>query len=196
MERKIVVATQNKGKMAEFKRILEPFGFVVLSMKDAGHDLDIVEDGETFADNARIKAEALWKVAGCYTLADDSGLCVDALGGAPGVHSARYMGEATSYEIKMRGLLSALSTVSEEKRTAQFVSVIAFTNPEGDTVLFDGFCEGRIGYEPKGDRGFGYDPIFMVGNRSYAQLEDHEKDALSHRGRALEKFCAYLSSQP
>ena len=185
---KLVIATNNQHKLLEFRRILEPIGFEVLSQKEAGVKVSPEENGETFAANARIKALAVYEACGLPCVADDSGLCVDALNGRPGVHSARYMGEDTAQEIKNAALLKELDGVPAEQRGAQFVSAICCVLNKEDIVECEGACRGSIGYEPLGDGGFGYDPIFMVGARSYAELSGEEKDAISHRGVALRKL--------
>lgn len=185
---KLVVATNNQHKLVEFRRILEPIGFEVLSQKEAGVSVNPEENGETFAANAKIKAMAVFEACGLPAVADDSGLCVDALDGRPGVHSARYMGEDTAQEIKNAALLKELEGIPEEKRGAQFVSAICCVLAADHMVECEGACHGSIGYEPLGDGGFGYDPIFMVDGRSYSQLSGEEKDAISHRGVALRKL--------
>lgn len=184
----LTVASKNQGKLKEFKRILEPLGFVVQSMAEAGITEDIIEDGKTFADNAVIKAMVIHRLTGGYAIADDSGLCIDALDGAPGVYSARFLGEDTPYTIKNAKVIEMLKDVPPEKRTARFVSAIAYVTAEGTCQVYEGICEGHIGFEARGERGFGYDPIFMVGDRSYSELTDAEKDSVSHRGKALAAF--------
>ena len=185
---KLVVATNNQHKLVEFRRILEPIGFEILSQKEAGVHVNPEENGETFAANAKIKALAVFEACGLPCVADDSGLCVDALDGRPGVYSARYMGEDTPQEHKNAALLNELEGVAEEKRGAQFVSAICCVLSKDDIVECEGICRGAIGYEPLGEGGFGYDPIFMVNGRSYSELSGEEKDAISHRGVALRKL--------
>lgn len=185
---KLVLASNNAHKLVEFRRILEPIGFEVLSQKEAGVKVDPDENGETFAENAKIKALAVFEACGLPCVADDSGLCVDALDGRPGVYSARYMGEDTAQEIKNAGLLKELEGVAKEDRGAQFVSAICCVLGKEDIIETVGICRGEIGYEPLGEGGFGYDPIFMVDGRSYSQLSGEEKDAISHRGEALRKL--------
>ncbi len=192
---KLVVATNNKHKLVEFRRILEPLGFEVLSQKEAGVTVNPVEDGETFAANAKIKAMAVYEACGLPSVADDSGLCVDAMNGGPGVYSARYLGEDTAQEIKNAGILKELEDVPVEKRNAHFACAICCILSKEDIIECEGKCSGSIGYEPKGDGGFGYDPIFMVGDRSYAELSPEEKDAISHRGRALEVLYGILKEK-
>ncbi len=182
---KLVLATNNQHKLVEFRRILEPIGIEVLSQKEAGVSVNPDENGETFAENAKIKAMAVYEACSLPCVADDSGLCVDALNGRPGVQSARYMGEDTPQEIKNAALLHEMSGVAKEQRGAQFVSAICCVLDKDNILECEGSCPGWIGYEPLGVGGFGYDPIFMVGERSYSQLSGEEKDAISHRGVAL-----------
>ena len=202
MEHRIIFATSNQGKMREIREILKGLGTEILSMKEAGVQADIVEDGDTFEANAVIKAKAVWEEAGGIVLADDSGLEVDALGGEPGVYSARYMGEKTSYEIKNWNLIHRLAEVPEEKRTARFVCVIAAALPDGRVLTTRGTMEGRIAYEPAGAGGFGYDPILMLPEygKTSAEITMEEKNAISHRGKALRAMKELLekrrASQP
>ena len=185
---KLVVATNNSHKLEEFKRILEPLGIQILSQKEAGIHIQPEENGLTFAENAWIKAKAIFKATGLPTVADDSGLCVDALGGRPGVYSARYHGEDTPYPEKMQALLDELKDVEDSRRTAQFVCAIACAWDAETKIETLGVCQGKIGYQPLGSGGFGYDPLFMVNGKSYSQLTGEEKDAISHRGLALREF--------
>lgn len=186
---KIIIATHNKHKLQEMSRILSPMGYEVVTDTDIGIELsDVEENGETFLDNARIKAEAGCKESGLPCIADDSGLCVDALGGAPGVFSARYSGVHGDDDGNNRKLLKELEEVPAEKRTAHFACAICVSFPDGSEVTATGKCEGYIGYEKKGSNGFGYDPLFMVGDRSLAEMSAEEKDAISHRGNALKEL--------
>lgn len=167
--------------------ILEDLGIVVSSMKEAGIDVDIVEDGTTFEENAMIKAEAIAKLTEAIVLADDSGLEIDYLNKEPGIYSARYAGTDTSYEIKNNLLLQRLEGVPDEKRTARFVCAIAAVFPDGSKETVRGTIEGRIGYEIAGEHGFGYDPIFYLPEYgcTTAELDPEKKNELSHRGKAL-----------
>ena len=186
---KIIIATHNKHKLQEMSRILSPMGYEVVTDTDLGIELsDVEENGETFLDNARIKAEAGCKESGLPCIADDSGLCVDALDGAPGVYSARYSGVHGDDDGNNRKLLAELDGVPTEKRTAHFACAICVSFPDGREVTATGKCEGYIGYEKKGTNGFGYDPLFMVGERSLAEMSAEEKDAISHRGNALKEL--------
>ena len=204
---KICVATGNAGKLRELRRILEAQGHEVVSQKELGITIEPDETGTTFAENALIKAETLCKVSGLPTIADDSGLTVEALDGAPGVYSARYCGRHGDDEANNVKLLAELEDLEPDKRSACFVSAVCFCLPDGRHFTYMGRCPGWVGLEPVGENGFGYDPIFIpdeVGtadgkclpneeNRSYAQLQDWEKDAISHRGRALRLMQAKLA---
>lgn len=188
MEKKIIFATGNQNKMVEIREILADIGMPVLSMKEAGIDVDVVEDGKTFEENALIKATEIGKMTeNCVVLADDSGLEIDYLNKEPGIYSARYAGVDTSYDIKNNLLLERLNGVPDEKRTARFVCAIAAYFPDGTTEVVRGTIEGRIGYEIKGENGFGYDPIFYVPEYgcTTAEMSPEQKNKLSHRGNAL-----------
>ncbi len=188
MNHKIVFATSNAGKMREIREILKDLGLEIQSMKEAGVKIDIVEDGDTFEANAIIKAKAVWEATGGIVLADDSGLVIDCLNGEPGVYSARYMGEDTSYEIKNWNLIHRVKDFKEEERTARFVCVIAAVLPDGRVITTEGLMEGMIAHEPAGEGGFGYDPILMLPEfgKTSAELTMEEKNQVSHRGKALE----------
>ena len=187
MDKKVIFATSNEGKMKEVRSILNDLGMDVLSMKEAGVFADVVEDGTTFEENAVIKATEIQKVCGHIVLADDSGLEIDYLNKEPGIYSARYMGEDTSYKIKNQSLIDRLEGVEDEKRTARFVCAIAAAFPDGTVEVTRGTIEGRIGYEEKGENGFGYDPIFYVPEYgcTTAELSLEQKNEASHRGKAL-----------
>lgn len=185
---KIIIATKNKGKMREFERILKNTGMDIVSYADVLPDMEIEETGTTFCENAFIKAKAVCDATGMIAVADDSGLAVDALGGAPGVYSARYGGEDTEYSIKMQMLNDDIDKTGNENRNAQYVCAICACFPSGENFTVIGECHGTIGRIPMGENGFGYDPIFMVGDRSFAQYSNDEKDAVSHRGIALREF--------
>ena len=197
--KKIIFATGNADKMKEIRKILADLDAEVVSMKEAGIQTDIVEDGKTFEENAVIKATAISKLTsnGEIVLADDSGLEIDYLNKEPGIYSARYMGEDTSYHIKNANLIERLDGVEDEKRTARFVCVIAAVCPDGSEHVTRGTIEGRIGYEEKGENGFGYDPIFYVPEyHCYsAELAPEEKNKISHRGKALEEMKTVLMKE-
>ena len=195
-----IAATNNAHKLAEMRRILERMGHTVLSQREAGLDLDPDETGATFAENAAIKAQCVCEAAHRPALADDSGLCVDALGGAPGVHSARWCGRHGDDAANNEKLLAELADVPASRRAAHFTSAICAWLPDGRHFTFEGQCPGRIAFSPAGENGFGYDPLFIPDEvsvdarrvrkndeqRTYAQLRADEKDAISHRARALE----------
>lgn len=184
---KIIFATGNQDKMREIREIMADMDVEIQSMKEAGIQVDIVEDGETFEDNARIKAQAIADYTDAIVLADDSGLEIDYLNKEPGVYSARYMGEDTSYTIKNQALLDRLQGVPKEKRTARFVCAIAAVLPDKEVLVTRQTMEGYIGNEPEGENGFGYDPIFYLDEFgcSSAALTREQKNAISHRGKAL-----------
>lgn len=184
---RIIFATGNEGKLREIRDILADLGIEVVSMKAAGITADIVEDGKTFEENAIIKVKAIHELTGEMVMADDSGLEIDYLNKEPGVYSARYMGEDTSYHIKNMNLVERLAEVPDELRTARFVCAIALITKEGQILTTKGNFEGRIGYEEKGENGFGYDPIFYVPEFGCysAELSPEQKNAISHRGKAL-----------
>ena len=192
--KRIVFATGNAGKLREIKEILADLDVEVVSMKEAGIDIDIVEDGTTFEANARIKAEAIAAHTDDIVMADDSGLEVDYLNKEPGVYSARYMGEDTSYEIKNQAIIDRLAGVPKEERTARFVCAIAAVLPDKQVLVTRETIEGYIGDKPAGANGFGYDPIFYVDeyNCSTAELTEAQKNEISHRGKALRAMKALL----
>ena len=187
-----IIATHNKHKVIEFRRILEPLGVSVISQDEAGIDVEIIEDGTTFSENAEKKARTVSDAGNCIAIADDSGICIDAFDGAPGIYSARFLGEDTPYTEKNAIILDRLKDVPDEKRTARYVCAICCVFPNGDVISTEGICEGKMGYEPKGSNGFGYDPIFYYGSSSLAEISDEEKDKISHRGVALRKFVSEL----
>ena len=184
---KIIFATGNEGKMREVRMILGDLGIQVISMKEAGVTAEADENGTTFEENAIIKAKEIMEKTGEIVLADDSGLEVDALGGEPGIYSARYMGYDTSYHIKNNSLIERLEGKTGEERSARFVCAIAACFPDGRVLTTRGTMEGQIGYEEKGENGFGYDPVFYLPEyQCYsAELPLEEKNKLSHRGKAL-----------
>ena len=188
--KKIIFATGNQNKMREIREIYEDLGYEILSMKEAGISVDIVEDGKTFEENALFKARAFADQVDDFVLADDSGLEIDYLNKEPGIYSARYMGEDTSYDIKNANLIERLDGVPKEKRTARFVCAVAAVFPDGSEKVVRGTIEGYIGWEPEGENGFGYDPIFYVDayGCSTAAMSREEKNAISHRGNALRKM--------
>lgn len=185
--KRIIFATGNAGKMKEVKMILQDLGCEILCMKEAGIETDVVEDGATFEENAMIKAKAIAQKCNDIVLADDSGLEVDYLDKAPGILSARYMGEDTSYSIKNKSIIDKLENAKGDERSARFVCAIACVLPNGETHTTKATIEGQIGYEEAGSEGFGYDPIFYVPqfNCTTAELTPEQKNEISHRGKAL-----------
>ena len=189
MRKRIVFATGNKDKMKEIRMILADLGLEIISMKEAGVDIDIVEDGMSFEENAEIKARAVSRVlTNDIVLADDSGLVVDYIGGEPGIYSARYMGEDTSYAVKNQVIIERLKGAQGNERSARFVCNIAAVLPDGSVLHTEKTMEGLIAEEPAGDGGFGYDPILYIPEfgKTSAQLTIEEKNRISHRGKALE----------
>ncbi|MBO4396639.1 MAG: XTP/dITP diphosphatase [Eubacterium sp.] len=195
-KKKLIFATGNQGKVNEFKQMLGE-DYEILSMKDLDVDVDIVEDGKTFEENAIIKARAVAEATGQMVLADDSGFEVDALGGEPGIYSSRYLGEDTPYSIKNAEILKRCENVPDEERTARFVCVIACAQPDGQVETVRGVIEGELAHEPKGENGFGYDPIFYYPERGMTtgEMEPEEKNAISHRGQAVRKMVELLKSR-
>ena len=181
---KLILASNNKNKLREFREILEPEGFEVVSQSEAGADIEVEETGTTFEENAYLKAKAIYDMLKIPVIADDSGLEVDALNGAPGIYSARYAEEGK----RCARVLSELEGVPDEKRTARFKCCICYIDEKGGKHVVTGVCEGKIGYEKKGTNGFGYDPIFMYGDKSFAEISAEEKNKVSHRSDALRKF--------
>ena len=188
---KFVLASQNKGKLAEMSRILSALGVEVVLQSDLGLSIDVEETGTTFAENAALKAAAVMEASGLPAIADDSGLCVDALNGGPGVYSARY-GGCSSDEERCRLLLNNMRGATT--RAAHFHSSIVCIFPNGDKVEAEGECHGTIAFAPMGEGGFGYDPLFFVPalGKTFAQIGSEEKNAISHRGKALESFAVKL----
>lgn len=185
--KKVIFATGNEGKMKEIREILGDLDIELLSLKDAGITADIEENGSTFEENAIIKAKAISQLTGEIVLADDSGLEIDYLNKEPGIYSARYMGADTSYHIKNSNLIQRLEGVPDQQRSARFVCAIAAAFPDGTVKTVRASMEGRIGYEEKGENGFGYDPIFYLPEYgcSSAEISMEEKNKISHRGKAL-----------
>ena len=189
---KLILATKNRHKVEEFQRILSPLGWQLLPQDAVCPELEIEETGATFAENARLKALGIYRATGLPAIADDSGLCVDALGGAPGVYSARYAGEQHDSAANNAKLLQAMQNIPQKQRTARFVCSICVVFSPQDIVTGEGCCEGAIAYRLHGENGFGYDPLFLVGEKSFAELSGSQKDAISHRGRALQALYALL----
>ncbi|MBQ3300505.1 MAG: RdgB/HAM1 family non-canonical purine NTP pyrophosphatase [Ruminococcus sp.] len=191
---KFIIATNNKKKLVEMERILKPLGIEAVSAKDAGVVLDEVDEtGTTFGENAFLKANAAYVKTGMPAVADDSGICVDALGGRPGIFSARYSPEdCVTDEDRTAKILEELQGVPDDKRGAHYTCAICCILPDGSKIEIEETCEGKIGYEFIGDGGFGYDPIFYFGDKTFAQISGEDKDKVSHRGKALRKLQAAL----
>ncbi len=188
MKHRIVFATGNADKMREIREIMSDLDCEIVSMKEIGVQPEIMEDGKTFGENAEIKARAVWSCTGGIVLADDSGLVVDYIGGAPGIYSARYMGEATSYEIKNQSIIDQLADAKGDARAARFVCNIAAVLPDGRILHTEATMEGQIAWQPAGCGGFGYDPILYLPEfgMTSAELTSEQKNRISHRGKALE----------
>ncbi len=192
---RIIFATKNNHKMKEIREILDGRGYEILSMSEAGVDIDVVEDGTTFEENALIKSRTIRDyVKDAIVLSDDSGLEVDYLDGKPGIFSARWLGDNTSYDVKNTMLLNMMEGVPEEERTARFVCALAAAFPDGTDKVVRGTIEGIIGYESAGENGFGYDPIFFVPEYkcTTAEMTSEQKNEISHRGKALRMIAEYL----
>ena len=191
---KVIAATKNKGKIREMHEILSPLDIEIISQQEMGIELDVEETGDTFVKNALIKARAVAMVCDYPVLADDSGICVDALGGAPGVRSARYAGDNATDEEKINKMLGEIGDA--ENRNAKFVTAVAFIFPDGREVTAEGEVKGYITKEPKGNNGFGYDPIFFSDElgKTFAEGSDDEKNSVSHRGRALKNLYEKLKA--
>ena len=192
---KIILASNNKNKIFELKQILSPLGYEIISQSEAGVNIEVEESGTTFEENSMIKAKAIYEISKMPVIADDSGLEVDYLGKAPGVYSHRYAGENATDKDRCKKILKELDGVSDEKRTARFVCVISYIDSNGNASVMRGECEGFIGKEMKGDNGFGYDPIFMIGDRSFAEISSEEKNTISHRANALKKLTEKLKGE-
>ncbi|MHA6252099.1 XTP/dITP diphosphatase [Oceanobacillus sp. CAU 1775] len=193
--RQIVIATKNKGKIKEFEDFFKKYGIEVLSLYDLENNIpDIEETGSTFEENAALKAEQIAHILNKAVLADDSGLMVDALNGEPGIYSARYAGADKSDSENNNKLLKNLENVPEEKRTAKFVCTLAIARPGEETIFKTGYCHGQIGYSPKGEHGFGYDPLFIPNgyNKTMAELSPEEKNKISHRSEAIKQLDDWL----
>jgi XTP/dITP diphosphohydrolase len=185
---KVVLSSGNQHKISELKSILEEFDIVVISKNDMGFkDFEVEEDGETLEENSLKKAKELWKKTGNIVIADDTGLFVEYLNGEPGVYSARYAGEDANYEDNNKLLLKKMENVPSEKRSAHFKTVVSIIDKQGKAFHVEGICRGAIGFEPVGENGFGYDPIFIVEglNKTFAEMTDSEKNKYSHRGKAV-----------
>ena len=189
----LLIATNNAHKVEEFKRLFAGLEIGVFSLKEKEISVEIEENGTTFAENAYIKAKTIYDLVKAPVIADDSGICVDALFGAPGVYSARYGGEELDDKGRTALLLKNMEGIKD--RSAHFACAICYIDALGKRHDFYGECQGTIGFSPKGENGFGYDPVFMVGEKSFSELSGKEKDQISHRGKANEKLLAYMKGE-
>ena len=194
--KRLIIASNNAGKIREFTKLLEPYGFQAISMREAGFEQEITEDGETFEENAHIKARAVFEATGLPTIADDSGLEIDFLNGAPGIYSARYAGENATDEERCMKVLEEMHGVPRPLREARFTCSIYFIYAEDDEYTVSGTVDGYIGDEMVGRNGFGYDPIFMLDDdESMATVDEEEKNRISHRARAFEQLAQILKEK-
>lgn len=189
---KIILASNNKNKLREFSGIVKDAE--IISQSQAGINLEVEETGSTFEENAFLKANAVHKLSNCAVIADDSGLEIDALDGRPGIYSARYGGDISDAE-KCLKILEEMKDIPDEKRTARFVCCICYIAENGEKITVTGVCEGKIGYKPLGENGFGYDPIFMYGEKSFAEIPSEQKNAISHRSNALKELSEVLNNK-
>jgi XTP/dITP diphosphohydrolase len=191
----IILASNNKNKLKEIEAKLQPLGMNVISQKEAGYEIEVEETGKTFKENAILKAEAIFALSKKPVIADDSGLEVDFLNGEPGVYSARYAGENATDREKIDKILNLMKDVDDyTKRTARFKCAICYIDEKGEKHIFEQACEGVIAKELHGNNGFGYDPIFMFGDKSFAEISKEEKNEISHRGKAIKEFIDYLKN--
>ncbi len=194
MNREFILASNNKGKLNEFKEKLAEFGINVIPQSEAGVSLKAEETGTTFEENAILKAKAVYDLLHKPVISDDSGLEIDFLDGKPGVYSSRFLGEDTPYDEKCNKVIELLANAENEKRTARFRCSICFIDENGQVHIFSDKCEGKIANAPKGENGFGYDPIFEYNGTTFAQMSHEQKNEISHRGKAVRKFMEYIRS--
>ena len=190
--KEVILASNNKNKLREFKEKLKKFDIDVISQKEAGFDIDVEETGTTFTENAKIKAAAVYKLIQKPVISDDSGLEIDFLDGAPGVYSHRFAGADANDKDRINKVLKLMKNVQDDQRTARFRCSICYIDSNGEEHIFEGCCEGKIAREELGNNNFGYDPIFLCGDKTFAQMEQEEKNEISHRGLAMKKFIDYL----
>lgn len=193
--KEIVLASNNKNKLQEFKNKLKKFNINVISQKEAGFDIEVEETGTTFTENAKLKAEAIYKLSKKSVISDDSGLEIDYLNGAPGVFSHRFAGANATDKEKNSKVLNLMENVQDNNRTARFKCSICYIDDKGIEHIFEGCCEGKIAREELGNNNFGYDPIFLYGDRTFAQMTQEEKSEVSHRGVAMKKFMEFIDSE-
>ncbi|MBQ3407620.1 MAG: RdgB/HAM1 family non-canonical purine NTP pyrophosphatase [Clostridia bacterium] len=192
--KKIIVASNNKNKIREIKAKLAGLDIEVLSQKEAGFNIEVEETGTSFEENSMLKARAIYDLAKIPVIADDGGLEVDFLNGRPGVYSARFCGPDATDKDKYMKILELMKDVKGDERAARFRCIISYIDENGDSHAFEGICNGKIANSPMGDNDFGYDPIFLVGDKTFAQISQEEKNKISHRGRAIDKWVEYLKN--
>ena len=195
MIKKVIVASNNKHKIKEIKAKLSNMNIEVLSQKEAGYDIEVDETGTTFEENSMLKAKTIYNLAKQPVIADDGGLEVDFLDGRPGVYSARFCGPDATDKDKYMKILELMKDVEDSKRSARFRCVISYIDENGKEHAFEGICDGKISKEPMGNDDFGYDQIFLVGDKTFAQISEEEKNKISHRGRAIDKWVQYLRNE-
>lgn len=195
MENTFILASNNKDKLQEMKTKLKPLGIEIISQSEAGYNIEVEETGTTFAENATIKARAIYELSHKPVISDDSGLEVDFLNGEPGVYSARYAGENATNADRMNKILNLMKDAKDNERTARFKCAICYIDKDGQTHIFEGACEGVIAKEQCGEDGFGYDPIFLYEGVSFANMTREEKNKISHRGKALNEFLKFLQTE-
>ncbi len=194
MIKTIILASNNKNKVREIKAKLSPLNIDVISQREAGYDIEVEENGSTCEENAILKAKAIYNLAKAPVISDDGGLEVDFLDGKPGIHSARFCGPDATDQDRYNKILELMKDVEDDKRAARFRCEICYIDENGQVKIFEGICEGKIAKEPAGDDDFGYDPIFLVGDRTFAQMSQEEKNKISHRGKAIDKLVDYLKN--
>lgn len=191
----IILASNNKNKLREISEKVKTFNIKIISQSEAGYDIEVEETGKTFQENAILKAETIYKIANTPVIAEDSGVEIDALNGEPGVYTARYAGPNATSKDKIEKVLNLLKDTEDSKRTARFKCALCYIDKKGEKHIFEESCEGKITNEPRGTNGFAYDPIFLYGTKTFAQMTEEEKNKISHRGKAINKFIEYLKEE-
>lgn len=191
----IILASNNKNKLREISEKVKTFNIKIISQSEAGYDIEVEETGKTFQENAILKAETIYKIANTPVIAEDSGLEIDALNGEPGVYTARYAGPNATSKDRIEKVLNLLKNVEDSKRTARFKCALCYIDKKEEKHIFEETCEGKITNEPSGTNGFEYDPIFLYGTKTFAQMTEEEKNKISHRGKTINKFIEYLKEE-